>query len=217
MLGTGAVGRALAGRTAGLGHEVSLGTRDPVASGERDELRDWLAANAGVTLTTFRDAAAGADLLVNAAGGDVSLEVLHSAGAADLDGTVLLDVANPLDHGPGFPPGLFVQGDDSLAESIQRTFPGVRVVKALNTMNNALMVDPRRLGASSTVFVSGDDGPAKAVVTELLTSFGHDDVLDLGGLETARGAEMWLPLWLRVAMRLGTSDFGLKIVRPPTG
>ena len=75
------------------------------------------------------------------------------------------------------------------------------------------MVHPQALGASSTVFVSGDDAGAKATVTELLTSFGHDDVIDLGGIETARGPEMWLPIWLRLMGALGTAQFNLKIVR----
>ena len=75
------------------------------------------------------------------------------------------------------------------------------------------MVDPRSLGQSSTIFVSGDDADAKDVVVGLLESFGHDDVLDLGGLETARGAEMYLPLWLRIMGALGTARFNIKVVR----
>ena len=45
---------------------------------------------------------------------------------------------------------------------MQRAHPDARVVKTLNTMNNAVMVDPGRLGESTTVFVSGDDPDAKA-------------------------------------------------------
>ena len=96
---------------------------------------------------------------------------------------------------------------------MQRAYPDARVVKTLNTMNADLMVHPETLGASSTVFVSGDDADAKATVTALLRSFGHDDVVDLGGIETARGAEMWLPLWLRLWGALGTAYFNLRIVR----
>lgn len=73
--------------------------------------------------------------------------------------------------------------------------------------------DPQALGTSSFVFVSGDDATAKEVVVELLTSFGHDDVIDLGGIETARGAEMHLPLWLRLMGALGTPHFNVKVVR----
>ena len=48
---------------------------------------------------------------------------------------------------------------------------------------------------------------------ELLESFGHDDVIDLGGIETARGTEMLLPVWLRLMGTLGTGHFNFKIVR----
>jgi 8-hydroxy-5-deazaflavin:NADPH oxidoreductase len=215
VLGTGAVGRAVAGRLAGLGHEVTIGTRDPGETSGRDDYSAWVAEHDGVRLTTFAEAAGAAELVVNAAGGDVSLGILEQAGAG-LDGKVLLDISNPLDHSQGFPPRLFVKDDDSLAEMIQRAHPGARVVKSLNTMNNALMADPQRLGEDTTVFVSGDDADAKATVTELLRSMGHGDVIDLGGLETARGAEMWLPLWIRMAMALGGADFNLKIVRGPS-
>ncbi len=96
---------------------------------------------------------------------------------------------------------------------MQRTFPEARVVKALNTLTASLMVEPKSLGQSSTVFVSGDDAEAKATVTALLESFGHDDVIDLGGIETARGTEMLLPVWLRLMGTLGTAQFNFKIAR----
>ena len=61
--------------------------------------------------------------------------------------------------------------------------------------------------------MSGDDAAAKETVTGLLTSFGHTDVIDLGDITTARGAEMWLPLWLRLMGALGTASFNIKVVR----
>jgi 8-hydroxy-5-deazaflavin:NADPH oxidoreductase len=215
VLGTGPVGRAVAARLAGLGHQVTIGTRDAASTAGRAEYAAWEAEHQGVALATFAEAAAGAELVVNAAGGDVSLDILERAGAEHLAGKVLLDISNPLDGSSGFPPRLFVQGDDSLAERIQRAHPEARVVKSLNTMNNRVMADPQRLGEETSVFVSGDDADAKALVTELLQSMGHGDVIDLGGLETARGAEMWLPLWVRLAVALGGSDFNIKVVRGP--
>lgn len=212
MLGTGAVGRAVAGRLDELGHDVTMATRDPAATAGRDEHAAWAAAHPGVRLAAFADLAGG-DLVVNALGGDVALDVLA---AVDLDGVVLADLSNPLDHSAGFPPRLFVKDDDSLAERIQRAHPAARVVKTLNTMNNAVMVDPARLGEETTVFVSGDDADAKAVVVALLRELGHADVIDLGGLEAARGAEMFVSLWVRTAVALGGSDFNIKVVRGPS-
>src|SRR4051794_15369295 len=215
VLGTGAVGRAVAGRLDDLGHAVTMATRDPAATAGRDDHVDWAAAHPAVRLVAFGEAAAGADLVVNALGGDVAMGVLAEVGH-DLAGRVLVDLSNPLDHSHGFPPRLFVKDDDSLAEQVQRAHPDARVVKTLNTMNNAVMVDPARLGESTTVFVSGDDADAKASVSALLRELGHTDVIDLGALETARGPEMFLALWVRTAVALGGSDFNIKVVRGPS-
>jgi predicted dinucleotide-binding enzyme len=216
VLGTGSVGQAIAGRLDELGHQVSLGTRDPEATRARTgegEPGAWLSEHDGVTAATFADAAEGAEVVVFAGNGAAALEILGAAGAGNLDGKVLVDVSNPLDFSAGFPPRLFVKDDDSLAEQVQRAFPGARVVKTLNTMTASVMVRPDQLPEGTTVFVSGDDAAAKDVVTELLTSFGHTDVLDLGDLSTARGAEMYVAAWIRMRMALGTSAFNVKVVR----
>ena len=221
VLGTGSVGRAIAGRLAELGHTVVVGTRDPqetLARTEPDGMGNppfsaWHGQHPSVGLATFAEAAQGAELVVNASSGVVTLDVLGLAGAENLAGKPLLDIANPLDFSQGFPPSLFVKDTDSLGELVQRTFPEARVVKTLNTLTASLMVEPKTLGQSSTVFVSGDDAEAKATATALLESFGHDDVIDLGGIETARGTEMLLPVWLRLMGALGTAQFNFKIAR----
>ncbi len=41
-------------------------------------------------------------------------------------------------------------------------------------------------------------------------------MIDLGGIETARGPEMWLPLWIRIDLALGGNDFNIKVVRGPS-
>jgi predicted dinucleotide-binding enzyme len=221
VLGTGMVGRAIGARLHELGHRVVVGTRDPQATLARTEpdgmgnppFAVWHASDPGISLTTFEQAAAGADLVVNACSGAVTLDVLGLAGTENLADKVLVDISNPLDFSAGFPPTLFVKDTDSLGEQVQRTFPRAKVVKTLNTLNADLMVHPQTLGQSSTVFVSGDDADAKRVVVGLLESFGHDDVIDLGGIETARGAEMMLPIWLRLMGALGTAAFNVKVVR----
>ena len=104
--------------------------------------------------------------------------------------------------------------DDSMGERVQRALPRVRVVKTLNTLNASLMADPAALaGADHTVFLSGNDADAKATVTALLQGFGWTDVLDLGDITTARGAEMYFPLWARLFGALGTPNFSIKVVR----
>ncbi|MGF1661485.1 MAG: NADPH-dependent F420 reductase [Kineosporiaceae bacterium] len=222
VLGTGSVGRVLAGKLSALGHDVVVGTRDPQATAGRSGAdgygnppwRDWAAGHPGVRLAGYAAAASGADLVVNATAGGVSVAALRAAGLAAMPGVVVLDIANPLDHSAGFPPTLFVTGTDSLGERIQAAFPQARVVKSLNTMAADLMVDPGGLREGDhTVFVSGDDDAAKAQVTALLRSFGHTDVVDLGDITTARGTEALLPAWLRLFTALGTPHFQFKVVR----
>jgi predicted dinucleotide-binding enzyme len=223
VLGTGVVGQTVAARLAGLGHEVALGTRDPQATLERSEpdrfgnppLRDYLTTHPDVILAAFADAAAGADLVVNATNGEVSQAVLTAAGADNLAGVVVLDIANVLDFANGFPPNVGVGLSDSLAEQLQRAFPQARIVKALNTMNAYLMVDPAQLaGGDHSVLVAGDDEDAKKLVGEVLASFGWRDIVDLGPLSAARGAELYVALWVRLLPVVGgNGQFNIKVVR----
>jgi 8-hydroxy-5-deazaflavin:NADPH oxidoreductase len=222
VLGTGAVGRALAGRSAHLGHEVAIGTRDPQATLARTDtdmmgnppFSAWHTDHAEVVLLPFADAAARGEMIINASSGANSLDVLARAGAENLAGKVLIDIANPLDFSAGFPPTLFVKDTDSLGEQIQRAYPDTRVVKTLNTLNASVMVEPTALaGGDHSIFVSGNDAAAKATVAELLRSFGWQDIIDLGDITTARGTEMLLPIWLRLMNALGTPTFNFKIVR----
>ena len=206
VLGTGMVGPTVAGRLVELGHDVTIGTRDPGATRARG-------GDLPAPLATYADAAAAAEVVVNATNGQATLEVLGLAGSSNLAGKVLVDISNPLDFSQGMPPTLSVKDTDSLGEQVQRAFPDARVVKTLNTMNADLMVHPGQLEGAHSVFVSGDDADAKQVVTGLLRELGHQDVIDLGGIETARGTEMYLPLWLRLMGALGTPAFNIHVVR----
>lgn len=208
VLGTGMVGKAIASKLRSLGHDVTMGSR----TADNAAALAWAAEHGG-RAATFAQAAAAADVVWNCTSGAGSLEALSMAGAENLAGKVLLDLANPLDFSQGFPPVLSVQGRDSLGEQIQRAFPQARVVKTLNTMSCLLMVDPGRLPEPTDVFVSGNDAGAKATVVAILQSFGWAAPVDLGDISTARGTEAWLPLWVRLYGALGTSDFNLKLVR----
>jgi predicted dinucleotide-binding enzyme len=223
VLGTGAVGRALAGKLADVGHEVVVGTRDPEATLARTEpdfigtppFKVWKAAHAGVGLAVPAAATADAELIVSATNGAGSVAMLEAAGEQNVAGKVLVDVANPLDFSGGTPPSLFVTNTDSLGEQIQRRFPQARVVKTLNTMNCDVMVDPAKVPGEHGVFVCGEDADAKRQVAALLESFGWPAgrIVDLGGISSARGTEMYVALWLRLWGALGTGHFNIAVVR----
>ena len=222
ILGTGVVGKTIAARLDSLGHEVMVGTRDPAKTLSRSEpdtygnapFGAWQEEHPEVRLGRFSQAAAYGEMVVNATAGAVSLEALEQAGEDNLNGKILIDIANPLDFSKGMPPTLLVSNTDSLGEQIQRRFPEAKVVKTLHTMNAYLMVDPAQLAATDhTVFVSGDEAEAKARVGELLRSFGWTDIIDLGDITTARGTEMLLPIWVRLFGVLQKPIFNFKIVR----
>src|SRR5918994_3803840 len=222
ILGTGVVGKTMAAHLTGLGHDVMVGTRnlqETLCLTEPDQygnppFSDWQQEHPEVKLGTFGEAAAHGEMVVNATSGAVSLEALELAGAENLNGKVLIDIANPLDFSKGMPPTLSVSNTDSLGEQIQRRFPEARVVKTLHTMNAYLMVDPAQLAKSDhTVFVSGDDAEAKARVSELLRSLGWSDIIDLGDITTARGTEMVLPIWVRLFGVFQKPIYNFKIVR----
>ncbi|MEM9324294.1 MAG: NAD(P)-binding domain-containing protein [Bacteroidota bacterium] len=225
ILGTGIVGRTIAAKLFDLGHEVTIGTRNAektLTNEEKDgygnpPFKVWHEENPGVKLLAFAEAADQAELLFNCTGGQASVSVLESIGPAALEGKVLVDVANPLDFSQGMPPSLSPVNTSSLGEQIQERFPGLKVVKSLNTMNTFLMVNPSLVQGDHNVFVCGNDKEAKNIVKETLQSFGWkaDLIIDLGDISNARGTEMLLPIWLRLWNALGTAEFNFHIQKNP--
>jgi 8-hydroxy-5-deazaflavin:NADPH oxidoreductase len=197
VLGTGTVGRTIAGKLRELDHDVLVGSR-----------------TAGDDAVPFADAAAHGELVFNCTAGGASLEVVRAAGAENLAGKVLVDVSNPLDFSRGAPPRLAVCNDDSVGEQLQRELPETRVVKALNTVTAAVMVDPNVVPGEHDLFMCGNDEDAKAQVAELLQSFGWpaERIVDLGDIGGARGQEMYIPLWLRLVGPAGGTRFNIKLV-----
>jgi predicted dinucleotide-binding enzyme len=218
VLGTGIVGRTLASALLSNGHEVRLGSR----TAGNEAAVAWAEQIGGpASEGTFADAAGFGEVAINATAGAASLAALQMAGAEQLAGKVLLDVANPLDTSRGMPPTLTVCNDDSLAEQIQRALPDVRVVKTLNTVTAAVMVDPTLVEGAHTMFVAGDDPEAKALTTELLQELGWpaSSILDLGDITAARGMEMYVALWLRLWGVAGSPALNVEVrsPAPPAG
>ena len=210
VLGTGIVGKTLATKLVKLGHDVRMGSRKAGS----DKAKAWVKdAGGGASEGSFADAAAYGDVIFNCTAGMASLDALRAAGTRNLQGKILIDVSNPLDFSKGMPPSLSVCNTDSLGEQIQKAFPEAKVVKTLNTVTAALMVDPSLIAGTHTMFVSGNDGNAKNAVSKLLQDgFGWKEVLDLGDLSAARAQEMYLPLWLRLYMKLQTANVNVHVV-----
>ena len=211
ILGTGMVGSTVATKLVKLGHEVKMGSRtiDNMKGAE------WVKANgAKASQGTFADSAAFGEILFNCTHGMASLDALKLAGAGNLKGKILVDISNALDFSKGMPPSLAVCNTDSLGEQIQRAFPDVKVVKALNTVNCSLMVNPSLVKGDHDLFICGNDAGAKATIVDILKNwFGWKSVIDLGDITSARATEMLLPIWVRLMGLYQSPNFNFKIVR----
>ncbi|MGI5427734.1 NADPH-dependent F420 reductase [Streptomyces sp. CA-179760] len=203
LLGTGNVARALAHGWSATGHDVLLGSRRPE---ERTDL--------GLPVGSPSEAAAHAEVLVNATPGTVSVELLRSIGAPALAGIPLIDVGVGLSDD-------FVElshPNSSLGEQIQDAFPLTPVVKTLCTMDSTVMTAPGDLDGPSTVFLSGDDAEAKRTAGRLLNDLGWptSSQLDIGGIRTARGQEHFALLFMGIAGGLGSHTFNISVVARPS-
>ena len=212
VLGTGMVGATLASKLVALGHEVRMGAREP----GNPKAKGWAeTAGGGASAGDFAGAAAFGEIVLSCTLGAKSVEALRAAGQENLRGKVVIDVSNPLDFSKGMPPTLLTgEGGESLGEQIQRAFPEARVVKALNTVNCAVMVDPRRIGGESDLFLCGNDAAAKKTVTDLLKQLGWARIHDVGDIRAARGTEAYLLFWVGLMAAFQTADFNVRIVRP---
>jgi 8-hydroxy-5-deazaflavin:NADPH oxidoreductase len=212
VFGTGAVGVAIGTKLVELGHAVKMGAR----SASNEKAAAWAGSQgANASHGTFADAAAFGEVLFNCTAGAGSLAALEQAGADNLGSKVLVDISNPLDFSQGFPPSLTVCNTDSLAEQLQRAFPNVRVVKTLNTVTNAVMVNPSLVPGEHDMFLAGNDAEAKAQVGAILREwFGWQSVIDLGDLTNARALEAYLLLWVRLYGAKQSPFFNIKVVGP---
>jgi 8-hydroxy-5-deazaflavin:NADPH oxidoreductase len=197
VLGTGVVGRTIAGKLTELGHDVRVGSR-----------------TAGEDKVTFADAAAHGEVVFHCASGAAALDVLAAAGEDNLAGKLVIDTSNSLDFSGGGP-ALFTDSRDSLGERIQQAFPSARVVKSLNTINASVMVEPSLVEGDHVVFVCGDDAGAKDQARTLLGEFGWpaDRVVDLGDITGARSAEQYVLLWVRLMNATGSATFNIAVNR----
>jgi predicted dinucleotide-binding enzyme len=210
VIGSGAVGRALAAGFAARRHEVTIGTRVPE---ENDDLQAWAAQHDNVAIGSFVAAAEAGELLVLATRGTAVEQAIATAGPQHFAGKVVIDTTNPLDP-DGDRAALAVSSPaDSGGETVQRAIPDARVVKAFNTVNNRLMVDPGLAGGRQPMFIAGDDAAAKTTVAEALGDFGWD-AFDVGGIEQSRQLESLCLLWVAVGKTRGTWDHAFTFVTP---
>lgn len=209
ILGSGSVGRTLGAGFVEHGHEVAMGTRTPDGEGALAWLdqvgeRGWV--------DTYAEVAAWCEVAVLASKWTGAAHVLELADPANLVGKVVIDVTNPLGSDANGAPMLAVGPADSAGETVQRSLPGARVVKAFNMVGAALMISPTLPGGPPTMLIAGNDDNAKELVAEVLHDFGWE-TLDLGGIEASRGIEGVAQAWIAYGSRTGTWNHAFRMLR----
>lgn len=179
ILGTGSMTRGIGTRLVLAGHSVVIGSRDALRAAEVAHEIGGEARGTG-----YREAAA-CEIVIVAVHDPVAIDVVAEL-SDTLDGSVLIDLGNPLD-----PPHWESRhsGGPSLAERIAEAASEARVVKAFNTVYAELLAVPAPAGAEPPqTFVASDDPEAKALVVALARELGLTPV-DAGPLRMARHLE----------------------------
>ena len=186
IIGKGNVGTALKRGLEGVGYEVKGVGNDP---------------------KEVRKIAAWGEMLVLAVPFSAIDDALRMMGDA-VHGKVILDVTNALT--PGFQ--LALGCTTSGGEELQKKAPKAKVVKAFNTVFAQNMSSGKVKGEKLTLFVAGDDEPAKKLVLAAGREIGFDPV-DAGPLMNARWMETlgYFNIQLGYTLKMGT-DIGFKLV-----
>ena len=216
ILGTGVVGETLGTALIAKGNEVKMGSR----THNNEKAAAWVAKNgAKASQGTFKDAAIFGEMILLCLNGDNAMNALHIAEAKSFDNKIVIDVSNPLDFSKGMPPTLIasLSNTTSLAEEGQKFLSGAKIVKALNTLTAALMVNPSLVNnGDHNLFICGNDAAAKQTVSQFLADqFGwnKENIIDVGDITAARTTEAIVPFWVRLMMAKGTPMFNFKIVQ----
>lgn len=178
VLGTGDVARTIGDKLIELGHSVMLGSR----TADNPQAAEWAKHHGKQAVHgTFADAARFGERIFNCVQGIHAIEALNAAGKENLNGKLLIDLANPYIHKDGhISLDARWSGMTSLGEEVQRLLPQTKVVKTLNYLHNYLMIHPDELPEPVTGFYCGNNKEAKAEVEKLLADFGWRDTMDLG-------------------------------------
>ena len=189
IIGSGPVAQALGLGFIKYGYDVLLGSRDI------SKLAEWQAVSGGKT-GSFSDAATHGEIIVLAVRGNIAASALNLAGTENLAGKTIIDTTNPISDVP--PVNGVLQFYTSLGESqmekLQKAYPGANFVKAFSCVGNALMVDPDFADGKPSMFICGNNGDSKGVVTRILGQFGWETE-DMGSMEAARAIEPLCILW----------------------
>jgi predicted dinucleotide-binding enzyme len=189
IVGSGHVGRALAGGWRKAGHGITFATRESDSAKAAEFKREEFG------VVALNGAADTADVIVLAVPWSAIEPTIAALGS--LAGKVLIDATDPLKS----PRELAIGFSDSGGETVAR-LSGARVVKAFSTTGAGNMADSSYPGGRPMMAVAGDDTAAKQIVISLAADLGFDPV-DTGPLAMCRYLEPLAMLWINLAYTQG--------------
>ena len=186
IIGSGAMGGPLGLLWAEAGHQVLFSSRNP------DQLMELVRGGAPRASAGYPDAAAffGEVILLAVPPGAVP-QIGEDLGQL-MQGKVVIDLGNPRADRDGPLTDEWMAMGTGLA--MAQYLPGVRFVKAFNTVNPRSFRNPVRDGVRIGVPIAGDDEEAVAITVALVRDAGLDPVV-VGPLARAKEFDRGSPIW----------------------
>ncbi len=210
IIGSGLVAQKLGEGISNLQYNVMISTRDAT----NQELIDWVTVDPiHRKIGTFEEAASFGEMLIIATKWDGTENAIHLANIENFSGKTVIDVTNPLDFSKGMPPSLYIGHTNSGGETIQRLLPKSNIVKTLNIINANHMVNPSYDTGIPCMMYCGNNTESKLKVKSLLTQFGWNEIIDIGGIEGARLMEPMCILWVTFGATHNTWDHAFAILK----
>ena len=187
LIGAGAMGGPIGLLWAEAGHQILFSSRNP------DQLMDLVRSAAPRASAGYPDAAAFFGEVVLLAVPPVAIPQIGEDFGHLMQGKVVIDISNPrLDReGPITEEWLAMGTGLAMAQYL----PGVRLVKAFNTLGARMFQNPMRDGERIGVPIAGDDEEAVAIVADLVRDAGLDPVI-IGPLARASQFDRGSPVWV---------------------
>ena len=186
IIGAGNIGSTAAGLFVGAGHEVVI------ANSRGPRTLEGIVAEIGPNARagTIEEAASFGEVVMEA----IPFGRYRELPAQKLSGKVFVTASNYYPDRDGE----IDTGGLAQSELVARHLPGARVVKAFNTIYYVRLAENGRPAAPveerETIFVSGDDGEAKALVCGLIQEIGFAPV-DVGTLSESKKQEPGSPIY----------------------
>ena len=187
IIGSGTMGGAIGLLWAESGHQILFSSRN------LDQLMELVQSAAPRASAGYADAAAFFGEVVLLAVPPVAIPQIGEDFSHLMQGKVVIDISNPRLDREGPITNEWLEMGTGLA--MAQYLPGVRLVKAFNSLGSRMLGNPIRNGERIGVPIAGDDDEAVAIVVNLVRDAGFDAVI-VGSLARASEFDRGSPVWV---------------------